>query len=220
LHPHTASGIAGAPATAELGINDRSVGGPDSGHAPGSGIGHDAAVTTGAPLPAPVILTSSALLLALLAIISFADFSPSDDGVNTIDTTQVPFAARLPTQLADGTNSGFDDAIELMSIAIEFGLRMVAVLGTPGIKGGSLPKLSFFGETPSFLILVDGLSATVAEAALTSTNAQSKSDSKPRAAVIDRANDLKRFVNNQFPLCAHVITSDSSLAQVAATGMS
>ena len=68
------------------------------------------------------MLTLIALALALLTIISFPDFLPSDVGVKTIDTTQLLPAARLPIQLADGTNSEFDDVIELTSMAIGFGL--------------------------------------------------------------------------------------------------
>ena len=82
--------------------------------------------------------------------------------------------------------------IELISIAIGFGLWMVKVLGRLGIRGGRLPKLSFFGETPSFLILTAGLSATVcADAAFKSTNAESKNNSKPPAAAFARGNHLK-----------------------------
>jgi hypothetical protein len=77
---------------------------------------------------------------------------------------------------------------------------MVNALGSPGISGGKLPKLSFFGETPSFLIFTAGFSATVcADAAFKSTNAESKNNSKTLAAAIARGNHLKRFVNNQFP---------------------
>ena len=79
-------------------------------------------VGTGEPLPSPFRLTSTGSALALLAIISFPDFLPSDDGVKTIDTTHSPPAGRLPTQLSDGTNSGSDDSIELISTAVEFGL--------------------------------------------------------------------------------------------------
>jgi hypothetical protein len=69
---------------------------------------------------------------------------------------------------------------------------MVNGLGTPGIRGGRLPKLSFFGETPSFLVLIDGFSATVcADAAVENTNAESKSNSKTLAAANARVNDLK-----------------------------
>ena len=68
------------------------------------------------------MLTLRGLLLALSTIVSSADFLPSDDGVKTIDTTQVLSAARLPIQLSDGTNSGFDDAIELILIAFGLGL--------------------------------------------------------------------------------------------------
>src|SRR5208337_2746183 len=77
---------------------------------------------TGVPMPSPVMLTLSDLLLAPLTIVSFADFLPSDDAVKTIDTAQLPSAARLPTQLPEGTNSGPCGSIELISIAIEFGL--------------------------------------------------------------------------------------------------
>ncbi len=73
------------------------------------------------PLPAPVILTMSDLL-ALLTIVKVADFLPSDDEVKTIETSQLPSAARLPTQLPAGTNSEFEDAAELISIGVEFGL--------------------------------------------------------------------------------------------------
>jgi hypothetical protein len=72
--------------------------------------------------------------------------------------------------------------------------------GTLGISGGKLPKLSFFGETPSFLVLIEGFSATVcADAAVKNTNAESRNNSKTLAAAIARINHLKRFVNNQFP---------------------
>ena len=84
---------------------------------------------------------------------------------------------------------------------------MVAVFATPGIRGGRLPKLSFFGETPSFLVVTAGLSPTVcADAAVKSTNAESKNNNKAPAAAIARVNDLKCFVNNQFPLRAYVST--------------
>ena len=55
-----------------------------------------------------------------------------------------------------------------------------------------MPKLSFFGETPSFLVLIDGFSATVcADAAVENTNAESKSNSETHAATNARVNDLK-----------------------------
>ena len=77
---------------------------------------------------------------------------------------------------------------------------MVNAFGKLGIRGGRLPKLSFFGEAPSFLVLIDGFSATVcADAAVKSTNAESTNNSKTLAAANARVNDLKRFVNNQFP---------------------
>ncbi len=146
------------------------------------------------------MLTLSGLPLALLTIVNFADFLPSDDGVKTIDTTQSLPAARLPIQLADGTNSGFDDSIELILIGIEFGLWMDSVLGTLGIRGRRLPKLSFFGETFSCLILLDKFRATLcSSAAAKGTNAESKSNSRAQAAAIARGNDLKRVVNNQSP---------------------
>jgi hypothetical protein len=78
---------------------------------------------------------------------------------------------------------------------------MVAVFGRPAFRGGRVPKLSFLGETPGFLILTDGLSPTVcANAAVKGTNAESKSNSKPHAAAIARVNLIKRIVNKQFPL--------------------
>ena len=78
---------------------------------------------------------------------------------------------------------------------------MVAVLGTLGFRGGSAPKLSFFGETRGFLLLTDGLSPTVcADAAVEGTNVEIKSNSNAHAAAIARVNDLKRIVNKQFPL--------------------
>ena len=77
---------------------------------------------------------------------------------------------------------------------------MVKALGTPRIRGGRLPKLSFFGETPSFLVLIDGFSPTVcADAAVKNTNAESTNNSKTLATAIARVNHLKRIVNNQFP---------------------
>jgi hypothetical protein len=77
---------------------------------------------------------------------------------------------------------------------------MVKGLGTLDISGGRLPKLSFFGEAPSFLVLIDGFSPTVcADAAVESTNPESKNNSNALAATNARANHLKRIVNNQFP---------------------
>ena len=93
---------------------------------------------------------------------------------------------------------------------------MIATLGSPGISGGSLPKLSFLGETPSFLILIDWLSAPVcADAAVKSAAAEVKDNSKTHAAANACVNDLKCFVNNQSPFRAYVITSDPNSAQVA-----
>jgi hypothetical protein len=77
---------------------------------------------SGVPLPSPLILILSAFLLAPFAIVSFADFLPSDDAVKMIDTAQLPSAGKLPTQFTDGANSAFVDATELTSMAIEFGL--------------------------------------------------------------------------------------------------
>ena len=77
---------------------------------------------------------------------------------------------------------------------------MVKALDTLDIRGGRLPKLSFFGETPSFLVLIDGFSPTVcADAAVKSTNPESKNNSNTPAEAIARVNHLKRIVNNQFP---------------------
>jgi hypothetical protein len=77
---------------------------------------------------------------------------------------------------------------------------MVAVFGTPAFSGGRVPKPIFFGKTSTFLILTDGLSPTVcADAAGESANAESKSNSKPHATAIARANLTKCIVNNQFP---------------------
>ncbi len=84
-------------------------------------MGVAVAVGLAVPLPAPVMLMLSDLP-ALLTIVSVADFLPSDDGVKTIDNWQLPSAARLPTQVPVGTNSEFDDAAELISTGVEFGL--------------------------------------------------------------------------------------------------
>src|SRR5258708_4652856 len=98
-------------------------------------------------------------------------------------------------------------SIELRLTATELGLRIVAVLGTPGIRGGSWPKLSFFGETPGFLVFVDGLWAMFCSAAaLKGMNAQSKDNSKTPAPAIGRVNNLKCIVNNQSPFRANVNT--------------
>jgi hypothetical protein len=151
LHPQTASGTPGLPATAELGISEEIDGGPDVGHAPAPGLGHAAGVGsavgvavavavgvavvvgvgatvavgvevgTGAPLPSPVIAILSDLPLALL-IVKFADFLPSDNGVNTIDMSQRPSAAKLVTQSCEATNCPLDELMKLTSTAIEFGL--------------------------------------------------------------------------------------------------
>ena len=81
-----------------------------------------AVAVSGAPLPSPFIFTLTDFLLALLPIVSFADFLPSDDGVKTTDTSQLLSAAKVPTHVVDGTNSGFEELTELISIDAEFGL--------------------------------------------------------------------------------------------------
>jgi hypothetical protein len=69
---------------------------------------------------------------------------------------------------------------------------MVKALGTLDMSGGRLPKVSFFGEAPSFLVLIDGFSATAcADAVLKSTNAESKNNSNTLAAANARVNHLK-----------------------------
>jgi hypothetical protein len=69
---------------------------------------------------------------------------------------------------------------------------MVAVFGGPAFRGGSVPKLSFFGETRGFLSLNGGVSPTVcADAAVKGTNTESKSNSNAHALAIARANDFK-----------------------------
>ena len=79
-----------------------------------------------------------------------------------------------------------------------------------------MPKLSFFGETVSFLILAGRLSGPVcADAVVTSTAMKVKDNSKTPAAANARVNELKRFVNKQSPFRDYVITSDFNLAQVA-----
>ena len=93
---------------------------------------------------------------------------------------------------------------------------MVNALDAEGISGGRVPKLSFFGDTPGFLIFTDGLSEMVcSDAAGKSTNAETKSNSDAPATAIARANDLKRIVNKQSPFRAHVFTRDSIPAQAA-----
>jgi hypothetical protein len=133
LHPQTASGNLGPPATAELGINDEIDGGADEGHAPAPGPGHTAGVgmavgvavgvglPTGEPTPTPSMLMVKAFLLAPLLIVSFAVFLPSDDGLKMIDTSQSSSAARLPTQFWEGVNSISEDATELISTGTELG---------------------------------------------------------------------------------------------------
>ena len=69
---------------------------------------------------------------------------------------------------------------------------MVKALGTPDISGARLPKLSFFGEASSFLVLIDGFSPTVcADAVVKNTNAESRSNSETHAAANARVNHLK-----------------------------
>ena len=124
-------------------------------------------VATAVPAPSPFMLTLSGLLLALLTMVSFADFLPSDDGAKTTDTSQSPSAARLATQLPEGTNSGFADATEVTSIAIEFGLWIVTVLGALALRGGRSPKLRLFGEAVralvfGFLVFADGVALSPA----------------------------------------------------------
>ena len=69
---------------------------------------------------------------------------------------------------------------------------MVKALDTLDIRGGRLPKLSFFGETPRFLVLIDGFSATVcADAAVKNTNAESRNNSNTPAAANASVNHLK-----------------------------
>lgn len=77
---------------------------------------------SGVPLPFPFMLTLTDFWLALLPIVSLADFLPSDDGVKTTDTSQLPSAAKDPTHIVDGTNSGSEELTELISIDIGFGL--------------------------------------------------------------------------------------------------
>jgi hypothetical protein len=162
---------------------------------------------TGVPLPSPFILTWSAFLLAALTIVSLADFLPSDDGVKTIDTSQLPFGAKLPTQLLEGLNCGFCDPIELTSIAIGFGLWIVTVAGALGLSGGSSPKISFFGETVralGLLVLADGPSPTLcAHATVTTPPIKTESASaaitnKSEKLGTNRESDLKRKVARSF----------------------
>ena len=75
---------------------------------------------------------------------------------------------------------------------------MVAVLGALGFRGGRVPKLSFFGETPGFLTLTDGLLPMVcADAAVKGTNAESNSTA--HAPAIAHVNLLKCIVNKWVP---------------------
>src|SRR5215469_7822617 len=79
-------------------------------------------VAMGLPWPSPANLTVKTLLLALSTTTSFADFLPSESGVNTMVTVQSLSPGIAPVQFPDGTNSPSVVLTEAIFMAFEFGL--------------------------------------------------------------------------------------------------